>query len=272
MPKIRFWAYSEANQNVLRFDGVASRYDFERAAIGYRIRHALIRRLLLEVGTRRSLALDIGCGTGEYALLMKRMGFTVAGIDLSRGMLHEAKSKTGEACASDQPQLVRSECSRLPFKDGLFDVAVCISVLDLIPFYNKILHEIYRTLNYGGKLILCIDSLWSPTLICTAVRRFLHRGIGRHASPALHHRNLTKSLRSQGFVIERFYGDFLLGQLLNPFLFDPRRRDVARKMLRVFEPIDSYLTRISLFKPLSAHYIVQARKRDEEHQPQLPWS
>lgn len=78
---------------MLRFDEAASHYDLERTAMGYRVRHALVRSLLLEVCMRNNPALDLGCGTGEYAILMERLGFTVTGVDFSKAMLLIAKSK-----------------------------------------------------------------------------------------------------------------------------------------------------------------------------------
>jgi len=268
MPKSNLENYSKVNQIKQRFDEAASHYDLERTATGYRIRHALIRNLLLEIRMHNKFALDIGCGTGEYAILMERMGLTVTGVDFSKAMLLVAKSKKRKSRTSDQLQLVRSECSMLPFKDGLFDVAVCISVLDLIPFYNKLLNEIYRVLKHGGKLILCVDSLWSPSWICTVVRELLRRRKNsKHAPKVLHYKNLTNNIKTERFVIEKFIGDFLLGQLLTPFLFDAKRNNVAKKMLKIVQPLDFYLTRMSLLKPFSAHYIIQAKKGNEELEP-----
>lgn len=270
MSKSNLENYSRINQIMLRFDEAASHYDLERTAMGYRVRHALVRSLLLEVCMRNNPALDLGCGTGEYAILMERLGFTVTGVDFSKAMLQIAKSKRRKTCTSDKLQLVRSECSRLPFKDGLFEVAVCISVLDLTPFHNKLLKEIYRVLKHRGKLILCIDSLWSPSRIYTVVGELLRRRKNsKHAPDVLHFKNLTNSMKTQGFTMEKFLGDFLVGQLLTPFLFDPKRNNVVKKMLKVVQPLDSYLTRMPLLRPFSAHYIVLARKGKEELKPRL---
>ena len=67
-------------------------------------------------------------------------------------------------------------------------------------------------------------------------------------------------MKTEGFIIEKFLGDFLVGQVLTPFLFDPKRKNIAKNLLNVVQPLDLYRTRMELLKPFSAHYVIQARK------------
>ena len=265
MPKSDLENYTEINLIKRRFDEAAAQYDVERSAIGYRIRHALIRSLLQDLCQHNNLALDLGCGTGEYTILLEQMGFMVTGVDISKAMLGVVKSKQRKSRRSTRIQLIRAEGSRLPFKEEKFEVVVCISVLDLIPVYKKLLKEISCILKDRGKLILCIDSLWSPSRIYTGVREWFGRRKKSIRIPeGFHYKNLTNSIKMEGFIIETVLGDFMLGQVVTPFLFDPRRKKVAKKLLKVIYPIDVYLTRMALLKPFSAHYIIQARKSNEE--------
>lgn len=257
--------YTEINLIKRRFDEAAAQYDVERSAIGYRIRHDLIRSLLQDLCQHNNLVLDLGCGTGEYTILLEQMGFMVTGVDISKAMLGVVKSKQRKSRRSTRIQLIRAEGSRLPFKEEIFEVVVCISVLDLIPVYKKLLKEISRLLKDQGKLILCIDSLWSPSRIWTGVRDLVRRrNKSKRVPEGLHYKHLTKSMKTEGFIIEKFLGDFLMGQVLTPFLFDPQRKNVAKELVKVIQPLDGYLTRMGLLKPFSAHYIIQARKEDKE--------
>ncbi len=257
--------YTTIKQLIKRFDKVAAQYDVERTAIGYRIRHFLIKSLLRELYKCNNLGLDVGCGTGEYTILMEQMGFTVTGVDVSKGMLRVARAKQRKVCRSDRLQLVRAEGSRLPFKECIFDVVICIAVLDIIPFYKKLLKEISWVLKGSGKLILCIDSLWSPSRIWTGVRDLVRRrNKSKRVPDRLHYKSLTKSMKTEGFIIEKVLGDFLMGQVLTPFLFDPQRKNVAKKLVKVIQPLNGYLTRMELLKLFSAHYIIQARKGDKK--------
>jgi len=245
------------------FEKKASQFDAERLALGYRIRYAIIANLLLRVYKQGATALDMGCGTGEYAMLMERIGFEVTGVDFSKAMLLVCHSKIKGLQESNQPQVVNSECSKLPFGSNMFDVLACIAVLDCVPNYNELLGEAYRVLKENGALIVCVDSIWSPSSFCTKALELLQRGKVNNGTLCLQYKCLTDYMRICGFVKEKFVGDIFLGQVLTGFLFNPEKNDVTSKILKIFQPIDSYLTRLSLLRPFSAHYIIQARKNSK---------
>ena len=67
--------------------------------------------------------LDVGCGTGRHAVELARRGFRVTGVDISKGMLDQARAAAAEAGV--EIELVRADVSkRLP--PGPFDVALCL--------------------------------------------------------------------------------------------------------------------------------------------------
>ena len=87
------------------FDAVAEGYDasFGRNPIGLVFRHAFQRRLEALFG-RGDRVLDLGCGTGEDALVMAARGVRVVGVDVSPAMIARARAKAAargidaEAC------------------------------------------------------------------------------------------------------------------------------------------------------------------------------
>lgn len=50
-------------------------------------------RTLAEQGLVRGHVLDVGCGTGEHALMAAALGLEATGIDLARNALHTAENK-----------------------------------------------------------------------------------------------------------------------------------------------------------------------------------
>ena len=67
--------------------------------------------------------LDMGCGTGRHAVELARRGYQVTGVDISSGMLIEAKKAAQEAKV--QVEWIHSDATQF-ISDELFDVALCL--------------------------------------------------------------------------------------------------------------------------------------------------
>lgn len=81
--------------------------------------------------------LDVGVGTGRFAKPLKDGGFKVVGVDIAKPMIAEASERGVDI-------LVRGDSCFLPFKDNVFDAAVCIYLLHLISEWKTALWEICR--------------------------------------------------------------------------------------------------------------------------------
>ena len=83
------------------FDRYARFYDVLYRDKDYAAECRYLERLFERLGPRRVRSvLDLGCGTGGHALLLAAKGFEVTGVDLSPGMLAEARLKAREAGAA----------------------------------------------------------------------------------------------------------------------------------------------------------------------------
>jgi len=69
------------------------------------------------------LILDYGCGGGWLSMLLLKWGFRFVGIDVSKNMVKNAKIVCHDA------DFVVCDAMRLPFKEGVFDFVVGISIL-----------------------------------------------------------------------------------------------------------------------------------------------
>lgn len=93
--------------------------------------------------------LEIGCGTGRFALETLNKGFDkVHCIDLSFPMLKETKSKVRN---TDNIALFQSEGGKLPFKDNSFDFVYAIRVLNQLGSKNYALNVIGEAIRVCGK-------------------------------------------------------------------------------------------------------------------------
>jgi SAM-dependent methyltransferase len=120
----------------------AERYDETRSASPSVLR-AL--REALEGMPGRRLA-DIGGGTGNYALALRRGGWEPVVVDRSAEMLARAAAKGLET--------VQADAQRLPLKDETFDAATMISMLHHVEDRGVALAEARRILKPRGRLVL----------------------------------------------------------------------------------------------------------------------
>lgn len=128
-----------------RFDQVAPRYDLlNRLMSGGRDRRWRERLVAALGAAGRGRALDLGCGTGDVALLLAERGARVVGADPSRGMLRLARAKA--------PRLawVQADALHLPFKAGAFDGSTSAFVLRNLPDRAAAFREQARVLRQGG--------------------------------------------------------------------------------------------------------------------------
>lgn len=88
------------------------------------------KKLLRENAWRLSrdieTVLDMGCGTGAFALALSEFGYTITAVDASEKMVKIAKRNLRETGV----EVIRGDFfERLPFKDGSFDLLVASYVV-----------------------------------------------------------------------------------------------------------------------------------------------
>ncbi|NLW77298.1 MAG: class I SAM-dependent methyltransferase [Methanomicrobiales archaeon] len=121
-----------------------------------------------ELGTKKLKVLDVGTGPGVVALHLADLGHDVTGVDNSDGMLKEAIENCKRFKQSIEFQ--KGDAESLPFPDNSFDAVVSKFALWTIPHPEKALHEWYRVVKPGGKVVY-IDGNWYTDLKNSWFRR-----------------------------------------------------------------------------------------------------
>jgi SAM-dependent methyltransferase len=99
-------------------------------------------------GARR--VLDVGCGEGQVARRMARLGAAVVGIDPSLSQVRTARERGGSS------RFVQARAEQLPCVSAAFDtVVVCLALEHVDPFEPAI-DEIARVLVPGGRFLLLL--------------------------------------------------------------------------------------------------------------------
>jgi ubiquinone/menaquinone biosynthesis C-methylase UbiE len=98
--------------------------------------------------------LDVGCGMGRHALVLRDLGYEVTGLDLSKVLLNEARSAEAEGKIS----WVNGDMRSLPFEDGSFEAVVnWFTSFGYFADYGdnaRVLHEIKRVLIPNGRYLI----------------------------------------------------------------------------------------------------------------------
>jgi ubiquinone/menaquinone biosynthesis C-methylase UbiE len=119
----------------------------------------IIEELSLAEGCR---ILDVGCGTGRHSIELARRGYRMTGIDLSSGMLAEARKNAAKAGV--EVEWIKSNAARFELKK-LFDAALCLcegafgllgSADDPVEHQLSILRNINRALKPKAKTIFTV--------------------------------------------------------------------------------------------------------------------
>jgi SAM-dependent methyltransferase len=195
-------------------------------------------RRYLDALPKDARVLDAGCGEGvlveEYAAAMN-----IVGVDANY--------------ASDRVR--EGSVTALPFPDGSFDRALCLDVLEHLPFEDqrKALAELHRVIAPRGELLVSLPNL---AHLQSRVHFLLMGRLIRTASEIKHpgHRPVAEYLEMAaraGFVVIRRRGIFPTVPVLTRMI----RRSPAR-----LRPLHRALTRLLPFPGLCFLNLVWLRK------------
>jgi SAM-dependent methyltransferase len=153
------------------FDAYARYYDLLYKDKEYRKEAGYIHRLLARDARRApGSLLEVGCGTGKHAMAFAQKGYAVQGIDLSPGMLRDAK----ERCALSRDPRIRNisfkRADARTFDLGhTFDAVVSLFHVMSYQTSDDDLHNVFarvrRHLKRGG--LFLFDCWYGPTVLRT---------------------------------------------------------------------------------------------------------
>jgi SAM-dependent methyltransferase len=109
---------------------------------------------LLGLG-RDSSVLEIGCGSGRYALhLAEKLGCQIVGLDINESGIRNAQQLAQAAGLASQARFEQRDASKnLSFDKAAFDAVFSNDVLCHIPARLGMLAEMFRVLKPGGGMV-----------------------------------------------------------------------------------------------------------------------
>ncbi|MGF1527203.1 MAG: class I SAM-dependent methyltransferase [Candidatus Competibacterales bacterium] len=130
------------------FDTTAGHYDHVNGLMSLGSGRWYRRRTLAQAGLRSGMTvLDVATGTGLVAREALALGSEVVGLDLSMGMLHQARHQL-------TLPLVQGTAEQLPFAGDQFDFLTMGYALRHARDLNELFAEFYRVLAAPGTVLI----------------------------------------------------------------------------------------------------------------------
>jgi ubiquinone/menaquinone biosynthesis C-methylase UbiE len=127
--------------------------DYDRVALTYDRRFegrsepgtlTALLALARQAGARR--VLEVGCGTGRWLAGLRPITDDLHGLDVSPGMLHQARKRAGPLL------LTRGQAASLPFASASFDLVFCVNAIHHFASPADWVLQARRVLRSGGVL------------------------------------------------------------------------------------------------------------------------
>jgi SAM-dependent methyltransferase len=114
------------------------------------------KKIVGELGDRKAIVLDIGCGTGEYIakVTASNSKYWGIGIDVNLSFLQERRSNSAD--------LVAGASEYLPFRTDSIDMVIMIESFEHVGDEEKTLEEITRTLRRSGLIYASVPNRFYP--------------------------------------------------------------------------------------------------------------
>jgi ubiquinone/menaquinone biosynthesis C-methylase UbiE len=172
------------------------------------------------LGGVEGLILDAACGPGTFGRRVVTGARQVYGVDISLGMLRQGMTYV-ERDRLDHFYLSRAQVESLPFKDALFDAALCCGSLHLFADTVRALREIGRTMVDGAPLaVMTFVAGDKGILRFPRIRAHVRRDHGAHVFdlPEL-----------EGYLAQAGFDEFRPQTFGSVLVFGARKRQLSRK-------------------------------------------
>ena len=218
---------------VIKYYSTISRI-YERVRLGTTkgkiISNLQIDWFIKNLGSKNSICLEIGCGTGRITrVLVKRTNLLVA-TDASLKMIKINKSMMSNTKLKGKTEYVLSDASHLPFRNESFDNVIGARLFWHIVEYVKALGEAFRVLKIKKHLLFDFPCLWGPFSLYSKLRRIKHEVltlfIDRKTIKQIFKRADNLTIRSNTSLLLFFTPNKLL------------RSETIRKLIYLFEQFD----------------------------------
>lgn len=220
------------------YNKVADEYD---ATIPHHVALHYLKKRADFIGqtVKKGIILNVGCGLGHVDAELKKRGYAIVGIDLSKNMLLGAKKSINN--------LVCGSSTRLPFKSQCFSGSISIVVLHHLITEENVkatIDEMCRVVEDGGTIIVWDHNPANPYWKILMKKLPQDSGEERLVSSE----EIVADFIQSGI---KFVHIYKLG-------FVPEF--APKSLLPLFRVIEAFVERAPIIRRIAAHNVVVARK------------
>lgn len=151
------------------FDGYAPGFDASLVGrLGYQAPDLLMDEIRAAGGTNFRHAIDLGCGTGLMGERLRLVVGTLDGVDISEGMLREARAK------GIYDRLIKADLNTLDLPANSFDLVVSADVFIYLGDLAAIMITVVNALCGGGMFAFSVEKHDGDGFVLRDSRRYAH--------------------------------------------------------------------------------------------------
>lgn len=197
------------------------------------------------------MILEIGCGSGAHASLIKKQGADIVAVDIAEERV-KATAQNLNYVSEGTGIAMQADAQTLPFVDNSFDIVCSSGVLHHASDTNACIREVYRVLKKGGEAVIMLYARRSVACWLYAYPKGILNGIW--------------SGRIFKCPEEEWLGYVTEGGPISDTIFNPYTRYYSRKQIkRLFSDFNKLRIRQSGFRfhdvPKIGKYIYWLLKR-----------
>lgn len=176
--------------------------------------------------------LDVGCGTGSFAVMLAPLVGSIVGIDLTEEMLRQAQKLQTEAGVTNI-EWRQGDVTLLPFADGEFSIVTSRAMLHHVIDPARVIAEMHRVCARDGRIVV-IDLSPKPDKVAALDAIEILRDPSHvHALTLSELRHIGSELGLEEIAINEYEGRIPLEWVLQTSFPEAVTRDRLSELYRI---------------------------------------